>query len=342
MSTYTDIEYIEKLKFKLQLFKKTGKNHYNFRCPICGDSQKSKTKARGYIYEKHNKINFRCFNCGASMGVSNFIKYVDPTLHKEYIAESFEDTYKHQRTPKSIKNIFKNKTPLLDNVDVLKDLEPVSTFKKDHPAYVYLMGRDIPEHRYNDIYYVDDINKVSGSLPKYKGKELNHVPRILVPFRNKDGVMTHIQGRAMVKVDKTQRFVTLEVQPDQPKMWGGDKVDFNKPVHIVEGAFDAMFLDNAVAMGGSDINFKMFDKRKDIFIFDNEQNKEIVKRMEKLIKQGFKVCIWGYEVDFMLNDINDMMTQFETTEEIQEYINTHSYQGLEAEMEMITFIKRNY
>ena len=342
MSTYTDIEYIEKLKFQLLLFKKTGRNHYNFRCPICGDSTKSKTKARGYIYEKHSKINFRCFNCGASMGASNFIKHVNPELHKEYIAESFEDTYKHQRSPKFAKNAFQNKptTPLVEKVDVLENLEPISTFKKDHIAYEYLQDRGIPVERYDDLYYVNDINKISIRLPKYKDKILNSTPRIMIPFRNEDGIITHIQGRAIAKVDKTQRFITLEVQKDATKIYGMDKIDRTKPILIVEGSFDAMFLSNAVAMGGSDINLRMFDKKKDIFIFDNEDNPEIIKRMEKLIKAGYRVCIWDYTIPFILNDINDMMIHFETQENLEEYITNHSFQGLEAEMEMITYIKR--
>jgi transcription elongation factor Elf1 len=109
MSIYTDIEYIEKLQYQLLLFKKKGRNQFNFRCPVCGDSHKSKTKARGYIYEKHGKINFRCHNCGASMSASNFIKFVNPELHKEYIAESFEDSVKNTRNPKFARSLFAGK-----------------------------------------------------------------------------------------------------------------------------------------------------------------------------------------------------------------------------------------
>jgi len=35
---------------QLQQFKKKGDHLFNFRCPYCGDSQKSKTKARGFVF----------------------------------------------------------------------------------------------------------------------------------------------------------------------------------------------------------------------------------------------------------------------------------------------------
>ena len=34
---------------RLSKFKRVKPNLYNFRCPICGDSQKNKNKARGYL-----------------------------------------------------------------------------------------------------------------------------------------------------------------------------------------------------------------------------------------------------------------------------------------------------
>lgn len=341
MTTYTDIEYIEKLQFKLQLFKKTSRNHYNFRCPVCGDSKKSKTKARGHIYEKHNKINYRCFNCGASMGASNFIKFVDPMLHKEYIAATFDNTFKQPRKPKFGRMGFMSEpAPLVEEYNVLDGLKPISEFDYKHPAYIYLNERDIPFEKFEDLYYVDDINSVSQRLPKYKDKILDDSPRVMIPFRNTEGIITHFQGRAITDVEKHKRFITLEVQKDVTKVYGMDKVDVSKPIYIVEGSFDAMFLSNAVAMGGSDINLRMFDRKKDVFIFDNEDNPEIIKRMEKLIKARYQVVIWSNEIPFILNDINDMMVHFGTQENLEEYITNHTYSGLEAEMEMITYIKR--
>ena len=85
-----DSKYIGLVSSRLQKFKKVKANLYNFRCPICGDSQKHKNKARGYLYPVKADMNFKCHNCGASSTFSNFVKTLDPVLYKQYIFEKFK------------------------------------------------------------------------------------------------------------------------------------------------------------------------------------------------------------------------------------------------------------
>ena len=82
-----DSKYIGLISSRLTKFKRIRANLYNFRCPICGDSQKEKNKARGYIYPIKINTNFKCHNCGASMSLGNFLKKIDTTLHKQYVME---------------------------------------------------------------------------------------------------------------------------------------------------------------------------------------------------------------------------------------------------------------
>ncbi len=81
-----DSKYIGLVSSRLQKFKRVKADLYNFRCPICGDSQRNKNKARGYIYSVKNNTNFKCHNCGASLSFNNFLKEIDLTLHKQYTA----------------------------------------------------------------------------------------------------------------------------------------------------------------------------------------------------------------------------------------------------------------
>ena len=66
-----DSKYIGLVSPRLQKFKRVKPNLYNFRCPICGDSQKHKNKARGYFYQYKTDTNFKCHNCGASSSFNN-------------------------------------------------------------------------------------------------------------------------------------------------------------------------------------------------------------------------------------------------------------------------------
>ena len=85
-----DSKYVGLISSRLPKFKKVKADLYNFRCPICGDSKKNKSKTRGYLYAVKADVNFRCHNCGASMTFSNFLKQLDPVIHKQYVFERFK------------------------------------------------------------------------------------------------------------------------------------------------------------------------------------------------------------------------------------------------------------
>ena len=86
-----DSKYINLVSSRLQKFKRVKPDLYNFRCPICGDSKKNRSKTRGYLYAIKANVNFKCHNCGASMSLSNFLKTLDPVIHKQYAFEKFKD-----------------------------------------------------------------------------------------------------------------------------------------------------------------------------------------------------------------------------------------------------------
>ena len=67
---YIDQKYLLLVSSQLKLFKKKNDGLYNFRCPYCGDSKKSQTKARGFMFRKENSMIYKCHNCG--VGASNF------------------------------------------------------------------------------------------------------------------------------------------------------------------------------------------------------------------------------------------------------------------------------
>src|SRR5210317_545352 len=87
---YVDVKYINLISARFQKFKKVKNNLYNLRCPICGDSQKNKNKARGYLYQVKNNTNFKCHNCGINISFNNFLKQIDPTVYKQYTFEKFK------------------------------------------------------------------------------------------------------------------------------------------------------------------------------------------------------------------------------------------------------------
>ena len=90
MSLIIDSKYTKMVSYRLRNFKQKNSYLFNFSCPFCGDSQKNKSKARGYVYQKANNLFYRCHNCGSGTTVGNLIKSIDETLHKEYILERYK------------------------------------------------------------------------------------------------------------------------------------------------------------------------------------------------------------------------------------------------------------
>ena len=109
MSIITDTKYLSLLSPRLDRFKKVRDYLWNFRCPQCGDSQKSKSKARGYVYRKKTDLFFKCHNCGVGQSVGNLIKDLDPFLHKQYIMERYKAGETGKRKSKTPE--FKFETP---------------------------------------------------------------------------------------------------------------------------------------------------------------------------------------------------------------------------------------
>ena len=115
---------------------------------------------------------------------------------------------------------------------------------------------------------------------------------------------------------------------DKDKIFGLDRVDKSKPIYVVEGPLDSLFLDNCVAVAGADFSNMKGDL---IIIYDNEpRNKEINKQIEKTIDQGKSVCLWP---DSMIHkDINDMVIAGYTKEQVQEIITDNTFSGAAAQL----------
>ena len=111
--SYIEDKYVGLISVRLDKFVKKNKI-YNFRCLYCGDSQKYKNKARGYLYAIKDTYNFKCHNCGKSCSFPTLLKDLDSTLYDQYIFEKFKNgTVKEleliKPTVKKEKPVFKKK-----------------------------------------------------------------------------------------------------------------------------------------------------------------------------------------------------------------------------------------
>ena len=321
--SYIDVKYIQMVSPRLTLFTKKKADLFNFRCPYCGDSQKRKNKARGYLFKIKNDFVYKCHNCGVGRTLSNFLRDQDTLLHDQYIMEKFKDgkfTGKHSTVPKPKFNF---KTP--DFVKTDTGLEKISDLNIFHEARKYLEQRGIKDLDY--FYYCPKFKEWTNKQKKTFDTLRQDHPRIIIPFRDKEGNLFGYQGRSLARNAKL-RYITIMLDEEQPKIFGLDRIDTNKSIYITEGPFDATFIKNSVAMAGSDIDIRSFNWSDHIWIFDNEpRNREIVNRISKVIDRGDKVVIWPNNIQ--QKDINDMSLG---GHDVQKMVESNVYQKLEAKL----------
>jgi len=332
MSSYIDIKYINLISPQLQQFKKKGEALWNFRCPYCGDSKKSKIKARGFVYRKKNDLFYKCHNCGIGATLGGLLIQVDSKTHNDYIMERYKQGVKTNNPEPE----FKFDVPIFRKKGVLKNLKPISDLSTDHPARKIIEERSIPFKFHSDLYLCESFYKFTNTLipNKFPSLDGDH-PRLLIPFRDEQGEVFAYQGRAFG--NEQPKYITIKLDDDKDKIFGLDRVTKDKHIYVVEGPLDSLFLDNCIAVAGADftrplsVEGRLIQNGEVTMIWDNEpRNKEICKQMEKTLNQGRKVVIWPDSM--MHKDINDMIIAGYIKEQIQEIITDNTFSGASAQL----------
>lgn len=339
MSVWLDQKYIGMVSYKLERFKRQGEYSYNFRCPICGDSRKDKSKMRGYFYKKKDSMFFYCHNCNEGMFFGKFLKRVDSNLHRQYSLEQFADSpakpkvsAEEEAKPFVTSPVFLTKEKI--------HLPSIESLPFDHFAKKYILSRKLPKEFLADIYYSSCFKSfLDEMLP---GNEKN-IPllekRVVIPFYDEKQNLLGFQGRALF--ESKLKYITIMMDETNRKVFGLDKVDLSKPIPVVEGPFDSKFLHNAVATMDSAlyrVAEVMGQDNEYVFVYDNEKrNSQVCSNMEKTIKLGHKIFIWPRAIGE--KDINEMVINGWDPEEINMMIVKHAYMGMEADLRMTMWRK---
>ena len=318
-----DSKYVGLISSRLQKFKKVKPDLYNFRCPICGDSQKNKNKCRGYMYVVKNNTNFKCHNCGASLSLNNFIKKLDTTLHKQYTLEKFKEGH----TGRSFvvdEPEFKFKKPVFrKKLDLPKATE--NPYAKE-----YLEERKLNPEKF---YFTDKFKEWTNTKKQTFDSTYRDEPRIIIPMYDRGKNLIGFQGRSLTH--NSVKYITVMLEDSAPKIYGLDTIDEKLPVYVVEGPFDSTFINNSVALCGSDGDLGYLEGSDTILVYDNEpRNREIVGRIERCIERNQKVVIWPSNI--VEKDINDMVL---AGHDVMSMIKLNTYSGLEAKIKFNTWKK---
>lgn len=328
---YIDLKYIRLVSVYLSGFKEVNSTLWRCRCPICGDSKKSQSKTRGYIFVKEGKVFFMCHNCFWSGSLYKLMQEVAPSLCRGYVLDRFGE-----KRPKTVVPPAKS-TELVRRLikdELFVGCERISSLPSSHPSRAYLEGRKIPESQFFNLYHIDNVKDFAEKLERYQDRNFPASPAILIPFYDEDQSIMYVSARLL---ESDLRYITFEVQGGK-KMWGLDQVDWSKKVYVCEGPFDAMFVDNCVAVAGASIlqEVKYLRERAKagfVLIFDRDYttNNEIYSSLEKAIESGESVIL--YDAKFKAKDLNAAVEAGLPRESLMAYLESRTFQGMSARLE---------
>ena len=326
MSIVLDTKYASMISPFVRNF--TKKNSvFNFSCPVCGDSRKITSKARGYLFadKSGSRLVYKCHNCSAPAGFDKLLAVIDPNVAAEYKKDKFLEYKQDNPMPEKIFQPPKFKK----HVD--KDLIKISSLDPSHFAKQYVMDRQIPASVHYKLFYIEDFKRwVNKIVPNTYDVIYKDEPRLIIPLITRDHQIMGYQGRSF-DPNHPLKYITTLVDPQALKMYGLDSVNLNCTVRAFEGPIDAMFIDNAVATTGGRQDTLLqqagIGKDRTILVYDNEpRNKYTIEKMEKGLNAGWTVCVWPQSIKE--SDINKMILAGYSAEDLTKIIDGNAANGL--------------
>jgi len=307
LDKYEELSFIPRLGLKRLIRVPSG---YTSECPMCLEGKSAGRKRRFFILttsHKYKNVVVMCHNCSESMSLKNYLRHHEGALFVEYQELEKKRFIDNLRQGKMRKKQQSNEieTEELKMIPLPQEFAPLKDFAL---PTMYLKKRKIPKKMLERLYYCNTPNHNCSDMvifPFYKGEEVYGY-----------------QGRSV-----TEKRFHNNVQ-EGFKLYNIYNVDTKKPVYIFESIIDSLFIENSVAMMGSDISTQMLKKLKEpIFIFDNDKT-----GIEKSLKYAFgnKIFIWPEALP--TKDINEGIMKGTIEQQyIQGLITANTFKGLEAE-----------
>ena len=273
-----------------------GNDYFNFRCPVCGDSKKSKSKKRGYILKKKKPWIYFCHNCFYKKTVVAWMKEFFPIHYKDFYREIVRAKEQNRQKPlPKIENPkprkkFDEKEQTKFFIPIKKGVTPLFT-----KAIRTCIDRKIPEEVWSKWYV-----SIGGMYNN----------RLIIPFLDNNKKIYYYQGRSLYDYIQPKY---LSRKGDFNSIYNYFLVDKEKPVVILEGPIDSIFVENSIALTGvktEDKKLSEFPHKRYLIDFDATTTETRKKTMELLGKGEYVFCWKKFMKAFNLPmkekwDIND-------------------------------------
>jgi len=320
------------------------KGGFNARCPVCGDSQKTKRKRRLHIdwYQKHNDWAITCYNGGCPFRSGNlyslyaYVRGVEYSEARRYINQ---DTYNTEEIKERLSNTFKPKKPDAyddkgDDLDL--DMDDCLTFNTKSLDRIHL--------RYKLFLRTFMLSRHIRK-PCFIAHSGRYKNRIIIPIYE-GGKMVYFQGRAMNSTMDPKYLNPIVDKTDI--VMNRENFSRNKCIMVTEGIIDAWMVEDDQ---GTSVLGGYFDEEKitqlltmtdkDVILcFDNPL---IDKSGSDEILRFIEESTFTNKVKFFLPDRKDFKDLNELkgiySDSIYEYIVNNSFTALNIKVKLSLLYK---
>jgi transcription elongation factor Elf1 len=319
-------EYVEMFQTVVPQWERVDRGTYRGRCPVCGDSKKSKFKKRFYIFqEKLDKpCVVYCHNCGLSASSYQFFTHNFPDVidrYKKPLSEKDLSNIKRfiDNNGKEVSEIYQNTTPYkeptIDELLIRFDKEKKKSElllkkffdKYTHPifddkeAVQYMQSRMVPEH------YIQEMVLLKPEWHWNKRFRYSYFrDYIFIPFVDDEDRKYSFHARRYRKMNKKfAPYLGCPFKTDDMDMdffLNEMRVTKDAPVIVAEGTIDSLNLPNSISLNGvnklTKDRVKWFEARfggqeNIIYALDNEMlDIAACDKMKELLHMGKRVFSW--------------------------------------------------
>lgn len=276
----------------------------SFDCPVCSYDIKGLDHGdgKGNLEVNYKRNVFKCWVCAETHDTHGSIfklirKYGTPKQYKKFILLKPEEdeegntiVYKKVRMPREFISF---KKPTLG-------LKLTPNFKQ---AWNYIKRRNITDEMIEKY----DIGFC------YQGHYEN---RIIIPSYDYEKELNYFIARSYL-VKPKMKYKNPQVDKES-LIWNEHLIDWDQPIYIVEGAFDSIFLPNAIPMLGKFMTKKLYNtlyekSKKIIIVLDGDAWDDSVKLYHKLNcgKLMGKIWIVKLPIDKDIADLQGDLSNYE-------------------------------
>lgn len=285
---------------------KEKRNGYNFRCHLCGDSKKKKKKHRGWILKNKLPWMYYCHNCFQAIPVEHWMRLHFNSYYNDYMKEVFKIDTGIVKIESSPPPAPKPKF-VEQEYDERKDVQYFKPIlSSDDPLFV--KARDVCERRMipPNIWHKWFVC-IDGDTVFRK--------RLVIPYIDNEGKIYSYQCRSL-NGEEPKYLSRINCDDNIYNLYN---VDIEKPVVILEGVIDSLFIENSVACTGLKIHDERLKKIKHrYFLLDNDHAGR--KMSLELLKMGEYAFKWkpflrdcGVDPNAEKDDVNDFIMKTKRT-----------------------------